>query len=194
MLEESLSDPDELRCATSSLSGEEYLQAGIPLSYSLLDTSSIVFRAGALSVIACLRLLHQIQSDHGSSSVSNVQVAEERRLAGLCGSAACVKVVPAAKRTGHLAGDIDILFCSPACELAARRLAGRLGNANAAINRFAAALQPLKAMSQAHPAKDTSAYAAGAADNPIMLAQVKVCSVALRQLMLLYGSIKFLGA
>ena len=31
-----------------------------PLSYSLLETCSIVFRAGALSVIACLRLLHQI--------------------------------------------------------------------------------------------------------------------------------------
>ena len=106
-----------------------------------------------------------------------MQVAEERRLAGLCGSAACVKALPAAKRTGHLAGDTDIYFCSPACELAARRLAGRLGNANAAMDRFAAALHPLEAKPQARPAKATSAYAAGAADNPIMLAQVKVGSV-----------------
>ena len=160
-----------------------------PLSYSLLDTSSTVFRAGALSVIACLRLLHQTRSYHGIRSVSDVQVAEERRLAGLCGSAACMKVVPAAKRTGHLAGDIDMLFCSPACELAARRLAGRLGNANTAMDRFAAALQPLKAKPQAHPAKATSAYAAGAGENPIMLARVKVCSVAPQQLIILYASI-----
>ena len=108
-------------------------------------------------------------------SVSDVQVAEERRLAGLCGSAACVRALPAAKRMGRLAGDIDMLFCNPACELAARRLAGRLGNANAAMDRFAAALEPLKAKLQAHPAKATSAYAAGAADNPILLARVKVC-------------------
>ncbi len=67
-----------------------------------------------------------------------------------------------------------VLFpCSSACELAARKLASRLGSADAAMDRFAAGSeQPVKPKTQDKP---TSTYAAGAADNPIMLAQVKVC-------------------
>ena len=101
----------------------------------------------------------------------------------LCGSAACAEALPVAERRGHLAGEIDILFCGPACELAAQRLANRLGNANVAMDRFAAALHPPKARLQAQPAEVPHAYAAGAADNPIMLARIKVRSVCLQWLL-----------
>ena len=68
-----------------------------------------------------------------------------------------------------------VFACSSSCELAARRLASRLGSAEAAMERFAAGTPQAKAPARKKVDEAASTYAAGADDNPIMLAQVKVC-------------------
>jgi len=68
-----------------------------------------------------------------------------------------------------------VFACSPSCELAARRLASRLGSAEATMARFAAGTQQSKRPALKKVDEAASTYAAGADDNPIMLAQVKVC-------------------
>jgi hypothetical protein len=67
---------------------------------------------------------------------------------------------------------------SSSCELAAQRLAVKLGSAEAALDRFADSQAPPGPDLQSQkPAAAASApvYAAGAADMPIMLSKVKVC-------------------
>lgn len=75
--------------------------------------------------------------------------------------------------------------CSAACELAARRLAAKLGTADAAMGRFAAAqaTAPKTAAKEGPSKREQTAevYAAGSEDNPIMLSQVKVASLQICQ-------------
>ncbi len=86
---------------------------------------------------------------------------------------ACHRMTSADLHTFPVRSAMCFVVCSSSCELAARRLASRLGPADSAMDRFAAGSEkPARPETQKKP---VSTYAAGAADNPIMLAQVKVC-------------------
>ncbi len=69
--------------------------------------------------------------------------------------------------------------CSSACELAAQRLAARLGPPEAALVRFGVTQATssgtgILRATASDPDQAAPMYAAGSDDNPIMLSQVKV--------------------
>ena len=57
LLEESLSEPNELHCAITALSGEEYLQAGPTQPLSVRNQLNCL-QSGSPLFVSCLRLLH----------------------------------------------------------------------------------------------------------------------------------------
>ncbi|BDA48341.1 probable RNA polymerase II subunit B1 CTD phosphatase RPAP at C-terminar half [Coccomyxa sp. Obi] len=115
-----------------------------------------------------------------------MQVAEERALGGMCGSGCCPRPLNAAKPKGtykidswqqRVYKDGDLHFCSAACELAAQRLAAKLGTPEAALERFGAAQatpsETCRPKAAAAPDLAPSVYAAGDDKTPIMLSLVK---------------------
>lgn len=73
--------------------------------------------------------------------------------------------------------DISIDARSSACELAAQRLAARLGTPEAALERFGSSqASPSQTSAPTTSDQASSLYAAGNDDNPIMLSNVKVRS------------------
>ena len=70
-----------------------------------------------------------------------------------------------------------VMQCSSSCELPARRLAGLLGNEEAALMRYTIGRQTADSngAAKAHKEADTTpVYAAGGEKMPIMFASVKV--------------------
>ncbi|EIE27813.1 hypothetical protein COCSUDRAFT_55793 [Coccomyxa subellipsoidea C-169] len=105
------------------------------------------------------------------------QVAEERALGKMCGHGACDRPLDAPKPKGTFKLDSKRQRVS-ACELAAHRLAARLGPPEAALERFGVTQATLSGTgilraTASDPDQAESMYAAGSDDNPIMLSQVR---------------------